>query len=167
MSEGITITDESNPEKQVCEACQLADALRQISRRKIGYAYRKIGRVHFDLVQNQPAHNGYVWITYFYLDGIKCYFAFTHIKKNECQMAVRKFIAIMKNWLGIMVKIFYYDNERSAGNDVEALIEAEGCTIEHSAPGLPEMNGPAERSRGMIVRTARALLNDTDLPRNL
>jgi hypothetical protein len=123
--------------------------------------------VHFDLVQNQPAYNSYVWITYFYLDSIKCYFAFTYIKKNECQMAVRKFIAIIKNWLGIMVKIFYYDNERSAGNDVEALIKAEGCTIEHSAPGLPEMNGPAERSRGMIVRIVRALLNNTDLPRNL
>jgi ABC-type transporter Mla maintaining outer membrane lipid asymmetry ATPase subunit MlaF len=78
-------------------------------------------------------------------------------------MAVRKFIAIMKNWLGVMVKIFHYDNERSAGNDVEALIEAEGCTLEHSAPCLPERNGPAERSGGMIVSIARALLNDTDL----
>ena len=35
MTEGITI--ESNPgKKQVCEACQLADAPKQISRRKIG-----------------------------------------------------------------------------------------------------------------------------------
>jgi transposase InsO family protein len=73
----------------------------------------------------------------------------------------------MKNWLGIIVKIFHYNNKRSAGNDVEALIEAKGCTIEYSAPGLLEINGPAERSRGIIVRTARALLNDIDLPRNL
>jgi hypothetical protein len=167
MSEGITITDKSNPKKQVYEACQLADAPRQISRRKIGYTYRKIGRVYFDLVQNQPTYNSYVWITYFYLNGIKCHFAFTYIKKNECQIAIRKFIVIIKNWLGIMVKIFYYNNKQSAGNDVKALIKAKGCTIKHSAPGLPEINGPAERSRGIIVRTARALLNDTDLPRNL
>jgi hypothetical protein len=73
----------------------------------------------------------------------------------------------MKNWLGIIVKIFYYNNKRSARNDVKALIEAEGYTIEYSAPGLPEINGPAERSRGMIVRIVRALLNDIDLPRNL
>jgi hypothetical protein len=66
-----------------------------------------------------------------------------------------------------MVKIFYYNNERSAGNDVKALIEAKGCTIKYLAPGLLEINGPAERSGGMIVRTVRALLNDIDLPRNL
>jgi hypothetical protein len=82
-------------------------------------------------------------------------------------MAIRKFIAIIKNWLGIIVKIFYYDNKRSARNDVEALIKAKGCTIKYLALGLPEINGPAEQSKGMIVRTVRALLNDTDLPRNL
>jgi hypothetical protein len=60
ISEGITITNKSNPKKQVYEACQLADAPKQVLRRKIGYAYRKIGWVYFDLVQNQPAYNGYV-----------------------------------------------------------------------------------------------------------
>ncbi|KAJ6003627.1 hypothetical protein N7522_006319 [Penicillium canescens] len=147
MTEGVTIT-ESNPVKQVCEACQLADAPKQISRRKIGQAYGVFGRVHFDLVQNQPAHNGHIWLTHFYLDGIKCHFVFTHTKKNECQMAVRKFIAIAKNWLNINIKVFHYDNERSAGDEVEIMIENEGCIIEHAPPGLPEMNGPAERSGG-------------------
>jgi transposase InsO family protein len=33
-------------------------------------------------------------------------------------------------------------------NEADALIEAEGCTIKHSTPGLPEMNGPTERSGG-------------------
>ncbi|KAJ6047199.1 uncharacterized protein N7446_012033 [Penicillium canescens] len=139
MTEGVTIT-ESNPVKQVCEACQLADAPKQISRRKIGQAYGVFGRVHFDLVQNQPAHNGHIWLTHFYLDGIKCHFVFTHTKKNECQMAVRKFIAIAKNWLNINIKVFHYDNERSAGDEVEMMIENEGCIIEHAPPGLPEMN---------------------------
>ena len=122
---------------------------------------------HFDLVQNQPVYNGYVWITHFYLDGIKCHFVFTYTMKSECQMSVRKFIAIIKNWLGIKIKIFHYDNERLASNKVETIIEDEGYTIEHSPPSLPEMNGPAKRSSGMIVRTARALINDIDLPQNL
>ena len=47
------------------------------------------------------------------------------------------------------------------------MIEDEGYTIEYIPPGLPEINGPAERSRGMIVRNGRALLNDTNLPHNL
>ena len=82
-------------------------------------------------------------------------------------MAVRKFLALIRNWLKIEIRVFHYDNERSAGNEVESMIEDEGCTIEHTPPGLPEMNGPAERSGGMIVRNGRALLNDTNLPHNL
>ena len=167
MTKGITIESNPGKEKQVCEACQLADAPKQISRRKIGQAYGIFGRVHFDLVQNQPAYNGHNWLTHFYLDGIKCHFAFTHTKKNDCQIVVRKFLALVKNWLKIEIRVFHYDNERSAGHEVETMIEAEGCTIEHSPPGLPEMNGPAERSGGMVVRTARALINDTELPHAL
>ena len=167
MTEGITITSNPGKEMQVCEAYQLADAPRQISRRKIGQAYSILGRVHFDLVQNQPAYNGHIWITHFYLDGIRCHFVFTYIKKSECQMAVRKFLALIRNWLKIEIRVFHYDNERSAGNKVESMIEDEGCTIEHAPPSLPEMNGPAERSGGMIVRNGRALLNGTNLPHNL
>lgn len=94
MTEGVHIAG-SNPENQVCEACQLANAPRQISRRKIGQAYGVLGRVHFDLVQNQPAYNRHVWLTHFYLDGIRCHFVFTHAKKKDCQWAVRNFIALI------------------------------------------------------------------------
>ena len=118
-------------------------------------------------MQNQPAYNGYIRLTYFYLDGIKCHFVFTHTKKSDCQIVVRKFLALVKNWLKIEIRVFHYDNERSAGYKVETMIEAEGYTIEHLPPGLLEMNGPAERSGGMVVRTARVLINDTDLPKNL
>lgn len=47
------------------------------------------------------------------------------------------------------------------------MIEAEGCIIKYLLPGLLEMNGPTERSRGMIVYTARVLINDTELPHAL
>ncbi|CAG8897455.1 unnamed protein product [Penicillium nalgiovense] len=175
MTEGVKIAG-SNPEKQVslssekqvCEACQLASAPRQISRRQIGQAYGVLGRVHFDLVQNQPAYNRHVWLTHFYLDGIRCHFVFTHAKKKDCQWAVRNFIALIRNWLNVRIKVFHYDNERSAGNEVENMIEAEGCIVEHSPPETPEMNGPAERSGGVIIRMARVLINENpDLPKTL
>ena len=167
MTEGVHIAG-SNPENQVCEACQLANAPRQISRRKIGQAYGVLGRVHFDLVQNQPAYNRHVWLTHFYLDGIRCHFVFTHAKKKDCQWAVRNFVALIRNWLNVRIKVFHYDNERSAGNEVENMIEAEGCIIEHSPPETPEMNGPAERSGGVIIQMARVLINENpDLPKTL
>ncbi|OQE25929.1 hypothetical protein PENNAL_c0999G10895, partial [Penicillium nalgiovense] len=154
MTEGVKIAG-SNPEKQ-------------ISRRQIGQAYGVLGRVHFDLVQNQPAYNRHVWLTHFYLDGIRCHFVFTHAKKKDCQWAVRNFIALIRNWLNVRIKVFHYDNERSAGNEVENMIEAEGCIVEHSPPETPEMNGPAERSGGVIIRMARVLINENpDLPKTL
>lgn len=167
MTEGITIESDSSKRKQVCEACQLADAPKQISRRRIGEAYGVFGRVHFDLIQKQPAYNGHVWMTNIYLDGIKCHFVFTHVKKSECQMVVRRFLTLIRNWLNIKIRVSHYDNERSAGNEVEFIIENQGCIIEYAPPGLLEMNGPAERSGGMIVRTRRALKSDTKLPNEL
>lgn len=48
------------------------------------------------------------------------------------------------------------------------MIEAEGCIIEHSPPETPEMNGPAERSGGVIIQMARVLINENpDLPKTL
>lgn len=46
---------QDNPER--CEVCQLTKAKRQISRRATGTPYSKYGRIHFDLVQIDPAYN--------------------------------------------------------------------------------------------------------------
>ncbi|OQE14837.1 hypothetical protein PENFLA_c035G05839 [Penicillium flavigenum] len=65
--------------------------------------------------------------------------------------AENQFVALIRNWLNVKIRVFHYDNERSAGNEVENMIEAEGCVIEHSPPKTPEMNGPAQRSGGVII----------------
>ncbi|KAJ6187227.1 hypothetical protein N7519_002135 [Penicillium mononematosum] len=65
--------------------------------------------------------------------------------------ATLKFIALIRNWLNVRIKVFHYDNERSAGNEVENMIEAEGCVIEHSPLETLEINGLAERSGGVII----------------
>jgi hypothetical protein len=40
-------------------------------------------------------------------------------------------IALIRNWLNVRIKVFHYDNERSAGNEVENMIEAEGILLLH------------------------------------
>ena len=63
--------------------------------------------------------------------------------------------------------MFHYNNERSVGYKVKTIIKAEGYIIKHLLPSLLEINGPTERSRGIVVRTTRVLINNIDLPKNL
>lgn len=63
--------------------------------------------------------------------------------------------------------MFHYNNKRSIGHKVETIIKAKGYTIEHLPPGLLEINGPTERSRGIVVYTTRILINDIELPYTL
>ena len=67
----------------------------------------------------------------------------------------------------IEIRVFHYNNERSVGYEVKTMIEAEGYIIKYLPPSLLEINGPTERSRGIVVRTTRVLINDIDLPKNL
>jgi hypothetical protein len=154
-----------NPER--CEVCQLTKAKRQISRRTTGTPYGKYGRIHFDLVQIDPGYNGDRWMTHFYLEGVRLHATYTHEKKNGCQDAVSQFVALAKKQWNLPIRAFRYDNERSAGRTVEDFLSNEGFIIEHSVVGTPEQNGFAERSGGVVITVARALIADAGLPKNL
>lgn len=70
--------------------------------------------------------------------------------------------------MNVRIKVFHYNNKRSASNKVENMIEAEGYIIKHSPPKTPEINGPTERSRSVIIRMARVLINkNPNLPKTL
>lgn len=171
MVDGVKIDGSSednrhdNPER--CEVCQLTKAKRQISRRTTGTPYGKYGRIHFDLVQIDPGYNGDRWLTHFYLEGVRLHAAYTHEKKNGCQDAVSQFVALAQKQWNLPIRAFRYDNERSAGRTVEDFLSNEGFIIEHSVVGTPEQNGFAERSGGVIITMARALIADAGLPKNL
>lgn len=171
MVDGVKIDRESNnhshdsPER--CMVCQLASARRQISRRPQGTTYGRFGRIHFDLVQIDTAYNGDRWLSHFYIDGIRLHAAYTHEKKNGCQQAITLFCAHARTQWSLPIRAFRYDNERSAGRTVEQFLAEQGFVIEHSVVGTPEQNGFAERSGGVIVTIARALLQDSGLPKNL
>jgi hypothetical protein len=60
-------------------------------------------------------------MTHFYVEGIQFHWIYTHEAKPQCKDAVRKFIALIKNWWNILIKAFHYDNESSAGDEVEGV----------------------------------------------
>jgi hypothetical protein len=151
---------------RLCETCQLAKAKRQISRRPQTRNFGRFGRVHFDLIQMDPAYNGDKWITHFFIEGIRFHTVYCHKEKNGVQEAVKGFTALFQRW-GLPIKAYKYDNERSAGRAVEDFLTDEGVIIEHSVVRTPETNSHAERSGGVILDRARALLIDANLPHDL
>jgi hypothetical protein len=171
MVDGIRIIGDSadnekdNPER--CQVCQLTNARRQISRRPQGLTFGKYGRIHWDLIKYPVGYNGDKWVTHFYIEGVRLHIAYTHEKKSGCQEAVENFCAFAKTQWNMPIQASRYDNERSAGRKVTDLLVSMGFIIEHSVVGTPEMNSFAERSGGVIITTARALLLDAGLPKTL
>lgn len=171
LVDGIKITGQhidnaiGNPER--CEVCQMTSAKRQISRRVHGTKYGKYGRIHFDLVRIETAYNDDKWMTHFYVEGIRLHAASTHEKKSGCQDAVKHFVAFAIAQLKLPIRAFRYDNERAAGRTVEDFLRECGFIVEHSVVGTPEMNSFSERSGGVIIARARALLLEAGLPKAL
>jgi hypothetical protein len=106
-------------------------------------------------------------LTHFYLKGVRLHAVYTYEKKNGCQDTVSQFVALAKKQWNLPIRVFRYDNERSAGRTVEDFLLNEGFIIKHSIVGTLEQNGFAERSGGVIITMARALIADAGLPKNL
>jgi hypothetical protein len=156
-----------NPER--CEVCHRTRANRQISRRPAGRSriYGKSGRIHFDMVQIDEAYNGHKWLSHLYIEGIRLHMAQSHEKKNGCVDAIIGFTAICRNQFGMDIRVFKSDQERSLGYDIQQYCAEEGIICEFSVVGTPEQNSFAERAGGVIISTARALILDSGLPKDL
>ena len=55
----------------------------------------------------------------------------------------------------------------SLGNEFDDWTADKGITVEYLAPNTPEQNGPAKRSRGVIITKARCMRIEARLPEEL
>jgi hypothetical protein len=74
---GIGAVVEGKKPKEVCEPCQLASGLHQVSRRPHTREETPFARVYYDLIQMRKAYNGDQWITHM-LDETS-YTQYTHL----------------------------------------------------------------------------------------
>ncbi|KAJ6114763.1 hypothetical protein N7486_000541 [Penicillium sp. IBT 16267x] len=155
------------PDSQVCEVCSLVHAPRQISRRPIGKHYGRCGRVYFDLIQMTMGYNQHCWITHFYVEGIRFHWTMTHVSKNGCQDAIRSFIAFAIKWLQLPIRVWHSDNEKTVDDRIHKVLDDMGFVHTFTVPYSPEMNGPGERSGGVLTLRARALIKEGKLPAKL
>ncbi|KAJ6088976.1 hypothetical protein N7499_003084 [Penicillium canescens] len=164
---GVEIKNGSEGETELCEVCNLVNAPRQISRRPIGKHYGRYGRVYFDLIPMTMGYNQHCWITHFYVEGIHFHWTMTHVNKNGCQEAIQSFVAFAIKWLQLPIKVWHSDNEKSVDMRIHKMIDSMGCIHTFTVPYSPEMNGPGERSGGVLIKRARALLKEGKLPEKL
>jgi hypothetical protein len=115
----------------------------------------------------QPAYNDHKWLSHFYLDGIRWHWGETHKKKSECQQSIRTLFSLLRNWFNLPIRVFHSDNKPSIGNDTLNYLLEQGVIVQRAVVGTPEQNGFAERSGGVIIARARALLQESGLPKTL
>ena len=133
MVDGVEILDISkggtliNPQ-EVCETCQLTELKRQVSRRPANRArvFGRYGRIHFDMIQLDEAWNGDKWVTHLYIEGIRFHLLQSHTKKNGCVDAIIKLIGFCRNQLGIQIRAFMTDGEKTLGATIRDYYDAKG-----------------------------------------
>lgn len=170
MVEGIKIKD---PEatgitESPCQVCSMSHAPRQISRRPVGRTFGRFGQLYYDLIEMpKESHNGHRYITHFYVSGIRFHWVYTHARKSECQNGIRAFLYLATRLLKIPLIGIHSDNERSVTADTERELEGMGFVVTHTVVHSAEMNGPGERSGGVVIHKARKLRIEGQLPEGL
>ncbi|KAJ6111048.1 hypothetical protein N7486_003283 [Penicillium sp. IBT 16267x] len=119
------------------------------------------------LCEMTMGYNQHSWITHFYVEGIRFHWCMTHINKNGCQDAIRSFIAFAIKWLQLPIKVWHSDNEKTVDDRIHKILDDMGFVHTFTVPYSPEMNGPGERSGGMLTLRARALIKEGKLPDKL
>ena len=65
------------------------------------------------------------------------------------------------------MRVFQLDSEKALGREWDSWLATEGITENRTIPYIPDQNGAAERSGGVIFERARSIQIDSKLPDHL
>jgi hypothetical protein len=165
---GVKITNTPVDRSGICETCAVANLQAQVSRRPAQRADKPFERVHFDLVQVNPAFNGHQWGMHFLCDKTRVHFGYTFASKIDARDTVKTFTAFVLRQYKVDILIWHTDGEKAlTKKEFGDWLHDEGFTYETTAPDTPSQNGPSERSGGVIMARARAMRIEAKLPANL
>ncbi|KAJ5302452.1 hypothetical protein N7476_009251 [Penicillium atrosanguineum] len=162
-STGVVV-DHFSAEKITCEPCLLSKAKRQISRRPIHIGDQAFETLHWDLIHLSPGINKIHYASHAYCPVTK-YHLLTNIgRKNQIQLSLQQMIDFTRIQFNIRIKRIHLDGDRSIDADK---LRNQGIEVIVSPPYQPEQNPFAERSGGIIVSRARAMIIQAALPEHL
>lgn len=153
--------------KTRCPTCNLSQAPRQISRRPIDNPYGKYGMAYFDVILFEIALNGDRYATHFYIPDIRFHWIMTHPDKRGVRDAIKHFVKVVPQWFNVRLRALHTDNETTITEETRQWIAEQGLVFTTSVPHSAEMNGPAERSGGVIIMMMRKMCIESRLPTKL
>ncbi|RDW86563.1 uncharacterized protein DSM5745_03205 [Aspergillus mulundensis] len=162
------LSSEEQEEEPLCAPCKLSQFPKQISRVESTRATRPFERIYFDILTFEASWNNMKYASHFLDDATRMRWIVLHAEKNDCQRAVQSLDAYAFRQFGLHIQFLHMDNETSQlSNDFKFVKEQWGLAFETTVPDTPEQNGASERSGGIILQRARALLLAANMPRNL
>jgi hypothetical protein len=164
---GDPIKNEDTGGKIICEACELAKAKRQVSRRTSPANSRPFKRLHFDLIQMSEAYNGDKWVAHFLDDATAMHFVYTLARKSGLNAALKHLYAYVQTQYDAEIEEFRTDGETALGNEFKEFTSEKGIRVLTSAPSTQSQNGPAGRSGAIIIMKARVIRIEANLPADL
>jgi transposase InsO family protein len=156
------------PSTAQCSQCAVAKIKRQVSRRPPNRKIDTPGQeIHVDWTDLAETYDGYVRIM-FMTDAcsgqVTPYFMSTHGQEKENLRALKDYIQWLEKKEGRKVKTVRSDNELFTKRTRQWL-RNRSISCEPSAPRTQDQNGRAERSGGVIMVKARAMIGN--LPHHL
>jgi hypothetical protein len=167
--EVIQPTAQEEEQIKTCEVCHLAKGHKIINRTPVPTPTQPYEVVSCDLMEFKKVNNdaGYgKWVLHFHCR----YSGMNHVyilpSKNEEVLynTIKEFCAYTQRRWNQPVRILHTDGESGIGSTIEHWLASQGITLYRSPPYTPDQNGDAERSGGVIIKAARAILIESRLP---
>jgi transposase InsO family protein len=160
--EGINIQGDSlNP----CEACLVSKSHQIIARGPQLRSSTTFEKIHLDFTILSQGIGGANCLLHLTDDASRMHFAYPVSKRagalrNICE----QFFSFVYTQWNRLIKIIRMDNDLSISQEYRMLLSRYGIKLELTAPYTPSQNGVAERAGGILVQTARTMLQASSLP---
>ncbi|CAK1597387.1 unnamed protein product [Parnassius mnemosyne] len=153
MVDGLTDLKEKNVENRHCEPCILAKITRLPFNGKMYKARKPLELVHTNVCSVSPS----TW------DGYKHFVTFI----DDFTHFTAVYLLRDKSEVFEYFKTYYNYASNHISRNFKSFCDEKGIVLQYTAAYNPEMNGVAERMNRTLTEKARALLLDSQLPKEL
>jgi hypothetical protein len=167
--EVIQPTAQEEEQIKTCEVCHLAKGHKLINRTPVPTPTQPYEVVSCDLLEFKKVNNdaGYgKWVLHFHCRYTGMNHVYILPSKNEEVLynTIKEFCAYTQRRWNQPVRILHTDGESGFGSTIEHWLASQGITLHRSPPYTPDQNGDAERSGGVIIMVARAIMIESRIP---
>ena len=155
--------------KLVCTVCAESNALKLPHKSIRERASRPLELIHTDVGSVSPDtydNKGYFLVILDDFTHFCAVYLMTH--KSESSDFLKAFITKYENKLQNQTSTIRCDNGGEfISNELKSWCETKGITLDFTIPHCPQLNGKGERIIRTLLERTRALLNDSELPKNM